>query len=328
MFPAAPTPISCRTAVQRLALAAIAVVCAACQPRPRELVVFNAAALGPSFRALGLELKAQAALPGVAQENAPSLEVVRKLTELGKIPDVLAVADVSLLDSLVVPRFSSWYLVFASNALVLAYGPGSAHRADVGRVPWHELLLRPGVRVGRSDPLVDPSGYRTLLVLQLAERFYQRQGLAAELLRAMPERYVRRAEADLSALIQSGELDYVWTYRNLAEAHGLEWIELAPELSLESAELAEWYATASLELPARDGRPGLQVRGAPILFALTIPRAAASPELAEVFVRALFTPEGRNAVASGGLRLLEQPRVVGEGAPPGLVAAIGADAPL
>lgn len=303
-------------------MAGIALASAACQPRPRSLVVFNAAALGPSFRALGAELMRQGAIPEVAQENAPSLEVVRKLTELGKVPDVLAVADVSLLDSLVLPAHASWYLVFATNAMVLAYGPHSAYRAEVGRVPWYELLLRPGVRVGRSDPRVDPSGYRTLLALQLAQRLYASPGLEAELLRAMPERYVRRAEADLSALIQGGELDYIWTYRNLAEAHGLEWIELPPELSLESPALAEWYATASLELPGPDGRRGLRVQGAPILFALTIPRAAASPRSAEIFVQAIFTPEGRKAVAEGGLRLLERPRLVGDGAPPGIVAAV------
>src|SRR5262249_7973968 len=148
------------------------------------------------------------------------------------VPDVLATADVALFDRMVVPKHSDWYAVFGTNALVLGYGPHSVGRDRLTAESWWQVLLRPGVRTGRSDPSVDPSGYRTLMALQLVEQHYRHPGLAAQLLSAMPDRYVRRAEADLSALVESGELDYIWTYRNLALAHKLQFVELPREINL------------------------------------------------------------------------------------------------
>ena len=292
----------------------------ACESASPPLTVTNAAALGPAFRALGDEMVRSRAIPAFAQENAPSLEVIRSMTELGKVPDVLAVADVRLLDSLVVPKFSRWYLIFASNAMVLAYGEHSRHQAEIGREPWYLLLQRADIRVGRSDPRVDPSGYRALLSIQLAERHYRVPGLAGALLKAMPDRDMRRAEADLSALVESGELDYIWTYRNLARAHGLRWIELPPEVNLESPDLAAWYDSASVRVETSRGT--LVVRGAPILFGLTIPRRAPSPALGNAFVLALLSKAGIEAAAKGGLTVLRMPLLIGDSIPAAIASAV------
>ena len=55
------------------------------------------------------------------------------------------------------------------------------------------------------------------MALQLAEKFYQQPGLAARLERAMPPEYMRPKEADLTALVQAGELDYSWSYLSIAK---------------------------------------------------------------------------------------------------------------
>jgi len=284
----------------------------------RQLIIFNAAALAPPFKVLGDSL---AGADGrIVQENSPSLEAVRKLTALGKTPDILAVADVSLLDSLVVPRYSSWYLIFGTNALVLAFSPTSKLGNSLTVRNWPDVLLQPGVRVGRADPKVDPSGYRTLMALQLAERYYQRPGLAAQLLAAMPARYVRHAEADLSALAETGDLDVIWTYRNLAQAHGLGWLDLPPEVNLEHPEFSSLYGQVSVTLPGTGG-DSLRVVGAPITFALTIPRDAASPDLAARFVLALLGPVGREAFKATGFSMLPVPNFVGDSIPSSLASA-------
>lgn len=282
---------------------------------PEPIRVFNAAALGPSFRQLLLTMQSDRLVSTFVHQSAPSLEVVRRLTEFGDIPDVLAVADVALLDSLVLPRHSSWYLVFGTGALVLAYGPRSAHANEITADNWTEVLLRPGVRIGRSDLRVDPSGYRTLMATELAERHYRRPGLAAALLKAMPDRFMRRAEADLSALIQSGELDYIWTYRNLALGHHLQWLELPREINLEDQGLASWYAQAVVTIPGAAQSRSLTLHGAPILFALTIPRGARSPSLGESFIRRLLAPGGRAMMAASGFTMLPRPTIVGSDAP-------------
>lgn len=277
----------------------------------RPLVVFNAAALGPPFHALGDSLRLRPNGFQLQQENAPSVEAIRKLTDLGRVPDVLATADVALFDALVVPAHSSWYVIFGSNALVLAYGPHSQGRDSLSPETWWQVLLRPGVRTGRSDPGVDPSGYRTLMALQLAERHYARPGLAARLLAAMPGQYVRHAEVDLSALLQAGELDYIWTYRNLARAHRLEYLELPPEINLGDPTRAEWYAQATAKVPGRSSGDSLLLRGAPILFALTVPDSAPHPSAARAFVGLLLSTVGAAVLRSNGFDPLQPPRILG-----------------
>lgn len=299
--------------VARVLLLAGLLACAAGQDSS-PVVVFNAAALGPPFRALGDSLRPPPHSLRLLQENAPSLEAIRKLTDQGRVPDVLATADVALFDALIVPTHSAWYVVFGTNALVLAYGPRSTGREDISPDTWWEVLQRPGIRTGRSDPSIDPSGYRTLMALQLAEKHYEQPGLASRLFAAMPLKYVRHAEADLSALIQGGELDYIWTYRNLALAHKLDFLELPPEINLSDPGRGEWYAQATAKVAGRVAGDSLVLRGAPILFAFTVPDSAPHPDAARAFVGLLLSRIGADVLRSTGFEPLHPARIIG--APP------------
>src|ERR1041384_6110098 len=172
------------------------------------LVVFNAGSLGYPFKAL---LDGSARDPPEVrpmQESSGSLEAARKLTELGKVPDVLAVADYGVIAKLLMPAHATWYVTFASNAMVLAYGERSAAAEEITGQNWWRILLRPEVRWGASNPALDPNGYRTHMVFQLAELHYREPGLAARLERALRAELVRPAEAQLVALVQRGGLDY------------------------------------------------------------------------------------------------------------------------
>lgn len=321
--------IRCRSRLRRaipLLAGATMVACGGDSPRTAStpggdasttLTVYNAAALGPPLRDALVAFGGTPARSTFAQENAPSLEVVRKLTELGQVPDVLAVADEALLRQYVLPAHASWYVRFGTNAIVLAFGPRARFADEITTANWWQVLQRPGVQVGRSDLRVDPSGYRADMVMQLAEAFYGESGLTARLRATIPERNVRRAEADLSAHLESGELDYGWTYENLAVAHRLRYVKLPPEIDLSAPALAARYASAEVAIPQTGGAPSLVLTGAPIVFALTIPARAANPQLAARFVRYLLSPEGREALRRSGFSPLEQPEF--EGAVPAAV---------
>lgn len=291
-------------------LLALAGACKRAEPVP-QLTVFNAAALGPPLRDALQEFVGRPPRIAVAQENAPSLEVVRKLTDLGQVPDILAVADERLLADLVVPTHASWYVRFGTNALVLAYGPRARYADEISTTNWWQVLTRPGVQVGRSDFRIDPSGYRADMVMQLAEKFYEEPGLTARLRTTIPERNVRRAEADLSAQLEVGELDYGWTYENLARAHGLRYVKLPPEIDLSTIRFAARYARAEVTIPAAGGKPAMHLRGAPILFALTVPTRAAQPGIAHEFVRYLLSPAGASVLRRSGFMPLATPEFVG-----------------
>ena len=276
-------------------------------------MVYNAGSLARPFREL---LEAfRAANPGVtpAQENSGSLEAARKLTELGKIPDVLAVADYNVIDDLLRPRYASWYANFARNAMVLAYTERSVDASAIDSTNWWQILLRKGVRAGHSDPALDPNGYRTLIVLQLAERYYRQPGLAQRLDAAMPPRFQRPKEADLTALLQAGELDYAWTYRSLAETSGLKYLSLPRAIDLSDPALAKDYEAASVRVPGANRISGdsLTLRGEPIVYALTIPVGAPHPALAAAFVRFALSADGRSILEKNGFVVLPSPVFVG-----------------
>ena len=308
--------------LRRLILA-FAVVAAACGSRGEHpdgaklLVAFNAGSLARPMRA-ALDSFALREGVQVQQESAGSLETARKLTELGSVPDVIALADEEIFPQLLMPDHVSWYVRFAHNRMVLAHTPRAAGADSITGDNWWQVLLRDGVETGRSDPQLDPNGYRTLLVLQLAERHYAQPGLAERLLRAMPARNVRPKEADLVGLLPAGEFDYIWSYESMARNLGLNFVRLPDAIDLSSPADSALYATARARVRGK-GTDSVEFRGRPIVYALSVPTKAPHHAIADQFVRYLLSPEGRRVLRAEGLDALEGPGVVGTGAPAGLV---------
>ncbi|HEU4563968.1 MAG TPA: extracellular solute-binding protein [Gemmatimonadaceae bacterium] len=283
------------------------------------LVVFNAGSLARPLRA-ALDTFAAREHVRIDQESAGSLESARKLTELGKIPDVIALADWEVFPQLLVPEHVSWYVPFARNRMVVAYSDRSRHAGEIGTENWWRVLQRPDVEVGRADPNLDPNGYRTLLTLQLAERHYRRPGLAERLLARSPRRNMRPKEADLVGLLQAGELDYIWSYESIAQGAKLRYVRLPHEIDLGSPEDSALYARASVRVAGRTPRDSVTFRGSPIVYALSIPKGAPHPQVAERFV-AWLLGDGRAVLRAARLDALEHPVVVGTGAPAAITAA-------
>jgi molybdate/tungstate transport system substrate-binding protein len=282
-----------------------------------ELVVFNAGSLAKPFSELLAKFRETNPITS-AQENSGSLEAARKITDLGKVPDVLGVADYGIIPKLLIPRHASWYATFARNAMVLAYTDQSTGAGEINGTNWWQILLRPHIRAGHSDPALDPNGYRALMVFQLAEKFYREPGLAERLERAFPAKYIRPKEADLTALLQAGELDYCWTYLSLAKSAGLRHVDLPAEVDLSDPRLADWYAQARVRLPgaSRAGKDSVEFQGEPIVYALTIPTAAPHPANAAAFVHYIFSPAGQAILKENGFTVLDKPLLGGPGKPP------------
>ncbi len=305
-------------------LLACAMSCAPAEPGDRAgetsdaapLVVFNAAAIARPMRAV---LDSFAARTGTtyAQETAASLELARRVLELGGQPDVLVLADPDIFPTLLEPAITTWHALFARNRMVLAYTPRSRGAAEIDSTNWFRILARPDIEVGRSDPRTDPSGYRALLVWQLAERHYREPGLAERMLRASPARNVRPREADQVALLAAGEYDYTWTYQNLAEDAGFEYVKLPDAVDLGNPADSATYATATVRVPGRTPQDSVTFRGRPILFALSIPKQAPQPALAERFVAFLLSSDGRRILRAVHFDALDSAAVVGRDAPPG-----------
>jgi len=291
---------------------------AADRANDRELIVFNAGSLAIPLRAA---LDSFAALQGgiaISQESAGSLETARKLTELHKSVDVIAVADEEVIPKLLMPTYANWYLRIARNRMVLAYTQRSQFANTVNAETWWDVVRRRGVQVGRADPNRDPNGYRTLLLFQLAEHHYRRPNLAAELLASAPLRNVRPKESDLIALLQAGEFDYIWSYESIAQAAGLLYVQLPNEINLGDPLQASTYATASVRVLGNTLAESITVHGQPIMYGLTIPKNAPHPPLAELFVAYLASDAGRRVLRSARLDVLKRFESVGTDVPASL----------
>lgn len=283
------------------------------------LVVFNAGSLARPLRAA---LDSFAAAQGIAteQESAGSLETARKLTELGKIPDIVALADEYVIPALLMPAHATWYVRFARNRMVIAYTDRSRYASEISADNWHQVLTRPDVQVARSDPNLDPNGYRTLLTWQLAERLYNDPQLSARLLAAAPEKNVRPNEAALVALLEAGEMDYIWSYESLARNSGFRYVQLPPAVDLSSPADSAHYAEATVKVTGRSLGDTITIRGQPIVYVFTIPRDAPHPELAARFAAWLLSAEGKRVLRGQMLDVLDEHSLAGTGAPPALTA--------
>jgi molybdate/tungstate transport system substrate-binding protein len=312
-------PLRARGRLAALLLAVLAAACTRDRQSEDVIVAYNAGSLAQPIRA-ALDTFAARAHVRVEQENAGSLETARKLTELHKIPDVIALADYEVFPQLLMPAQVEWYADFARNRMVLAYTPRSRHASEITSDNWWRIVQQPGVQVGRANPNLDPNGYRTLLSMQLAERFYHQPGLADRLLAAAPPRNVRPKEVDLVGILQAGELDYIWSYESLAQAANLPYVHLPSEVDLGSPADSAFYAQAVVRVTGQTPRDTITFRGQPIVYALSIPKQAPHPELARRFVAFLLSPEGRRVLRATQLDALDPPVLIGSGVPDTIAA--------
>ena len=108
--------------------------------------------------------------------------MARMISELGKPADIMASADYMVINKSLIPEYASWNARFATNQLVLCYTDKSTFADTINQNNWYDILGKKDVQWGHSDPNLDPCGYRSLMVLKLAEVFYGKPGLYDKLL--------------------------------------------------------------------------------------------------------------------------------------------------
>ena len=71
-----------------------------------------------------------------------------------------------------IPDAADWYVTFAKNQMVLCYTNESKYADEITAENWYEILGKSDVAWAFSDPNLDPCGYRSPMVIQLAEAHY------------------------------------------------------------------------------------------------------------------------------------------------------------
>jgi molybdate/tungstate transport system substrate-binding protein len=243
-----------------------------------------------------------------------TIAAVREVTDRTRVPDVLVSADDTIIDALLFPQYATWSAGFARTALVLAYTEQSKYADEITAVDWTDILVRPSVHGARGDPKVDPAAYRTIMLFELASRFYGHPRLVASLAHNVPVTNFGPSDHDLEFMFESGAIDYMPMYRTAAAERGLQWIELPPSINLSDTSFASTYAAVSVSFPG--GVPGapdtVVIRGAPILYGLTVPTPAAHTATALAFVAFVLSPAGAAIIHDAGFDLPPHPILHGE----------------
>lgn len=260
-----------------------------------ELIIFHAGSLAVPFKQICDEFTNH--YPGVRifREAAGSRVCARKIVDLHRPCDVIASADYTVIDTLLIPEYAEWDIKFASNEMVIAFREDSRRASEINKDNWCDILLGKGIAFGRSDANADPCGYRAILVIMLAESFYNRPGLTAQIL-AKDQRYIRPKGVGLLALLEAGELDYIFTYRSIAEQHKLKYVELPDHINLKKGELSDFYKSASISLTGRKPKTFITKVGEPIVYGITIPKNAPNRKLALAFLVFLLDADKGGAI--------------------------------
>jgi len=234
-----------------------------------NLIIFHAGSLSLPMKELAAEFRKLHPGIKVLLEPAGSVECARKITDLGKPCDIMASSDYQVIDKMLIPKYADWNIKFVSNEMAIVFNDKSRNANQINRSNWYEILLREDVAYGRSDPNADPCGYRSVMTMQLAEKFYKKPGLTSKLT-AKDRNYMRPKEVDLVALLESNALDYIFLYKSVAIQHHLRYVELPDEINLRNPSFAKLYNSASVEINGKS--PGMKetMKGEPMIYGITL----------------------------------------------------------
>ncbi len=273
----------------------------------------------------------EAANPGIQanMEGHGSIQVLRQVSDLHDNVDVAFSADESLIPMLLYQSAdpqtgkpnADWYIRFATNEMAIAYSAQSKYANEINADNWFEILNRPDVRVGIADPRFDANGYRALMVFKLAEDYYNKNTIFADLMDGqfkypitaveenqetvihVPELVettpgaqivVRGYSVQILPLIESGDIDYAFEYLSVIEQHNLTSLRLPLQINLSDPLYRDRYRSVVVNLGyQRFASVKPEFRGEVIGYGLTIPENASHPQEAEQFIAYLLGPEGQ-----------------------------------
>jgi molybdate/tungstate transport system substrate-binding protein len=167
----------------------------------------------------------------------------------------------------------NWYVSFAESPLVIGYNASSKFAADFKTKPWYQVLLEPGIKIGRTDPKLDPKGALTVTLMKQAETFYKSPGLSQKVLGAPDNPAQVLPEETLVGRLQSGQLDAGFFYST---------------------------ETSDAKIPALSLPPAITPKA---VYTVTILHNAPNAAGADQFVAYLLGSDGQNLLKQHGLTL-------------------------
>tara|TARA_A100001037_G_scaffold306698_1_gene354230 strand:- start:10072 stop:11028 length:957 start_codon:yes stop_codon:yes gene_type:complete len=264
----------------------------------RESIYFLVA--GSLLTSMERGLKNEVQIP-LRIEAHGSVSIAQMVKAGLKNPDIISVSDPILFEGVIKPK---WHVEFATNQMVIAYNKDTDAGkliADSGLKKWYEPILEYDMKIGRTDPDLDPLGYRTLFLLDLSEQYYEEANLKEKIL----SKSLVLPEIELMSYFEIGGVDVAIVYKNMAVERGYDYVELPSEINLGSPEkVDEWYSKTEYKL-----QTGEKITGDVIKYASTIWTEKTDSEVIDVFQNHI---SGGYLLESGFVLPERYPRILGD----------------
>ena len=209
-----------RVALSVAALAVTMFTTSGAFAEPAVTVLYAGSLVGLMERSVGPAFKQQTGEEFRGHAGG-SQELAKKVKEGALQGDVFISADPKVNALLSGPTNEDrvkWYVTFAESPLVLGISPSGRFAVDAKGNSWNEILMQPGVKIGRTDPAKDPKGALTVEFLKKADK--------PELAKLVLDHSSVLPEETLVQKIQAGELDVGFFYSVETTDAGLTAIEL------------------------------------------------------------------------------------------------------
>jgi molybdate/tungstate transport system substrate-binding protein len=216
------------------------------------------------------------------------------------------------------PKYTKWYVQYAGTSIVVAYNPKSKYASQFKAIAdgsknvcslFSSTLQSPGLKLGRTDPNVDPQGRDFIFMLELAQTYCKLPSdTVAKILgtsdfgtASSSQIY---AESSLDSTLQSGQLDASSAFITQAIELHLPYIKLPDAISLASFADAAAYKKATVTL-----KNGMTKKASPQVIDITsigTPTAAGN-----AFIKYTLSSAGLAQYKQGGFTVLT-PTVFGD----------------
>jgi len=306
----------------------------------KPLKVYHAGSLASSFAKIKKIYEAAHTDTEVQLWSGGSAAIIDKVTKQNQYADVLASADTVLIPKNMYPKNATFDVNFAKNSMVLCYTNSSKGAASITADNWYKVLATDGVSYAISDPTSDPAGYRSLMTIALAERYYGDSSIFATLvapyskMTMKTEGVIRTVDAtnpspdgkkliitktgpEIIPLLKAGTVDYAFEYSSVAIQGNVSYLSLPAEIDLSDPAMTGRYDGAKVRRSAT-----VTESGTPIIYGVTIPSSAKNTDGGAEFVNILIGQDGQNILTADGQTPIAPAVAAGTGIPDAILSNV------